>query len=381
MKRRTVLLGGTSALLTTAVGTACNRAARSSLEVQFLEQSLPLRVIKAFRSAQQNGARLSFEGESQLPALFRTLQSWQAEQLPQPPLWRRWLPAQPQPQPPDLLTLGDSWLQAAITQELIQPLPLADLTDWDKLPPAWQQLVRRNANGTPDQSGKLWGAPYRVQPLVIAYSPRAVQALGSPPVGWNDLLDPALQGRVALPAQPHLIASIVLKSLGQPLKDLSTLTAEPGARQLTAFLSQARGFDSSTSLKALINEDVWAVVGWSGDVLATLQRYRQLKGSFPQEGTLWSTDLWVRPASAQAAVSLATDWMTFCWQPSTALQISLSSNGIAPRYLQNDRPDELANQTLLLPEADEIDRSELMPPLSAADEANLSGAFAAARKG
>ncbi|MEO1591976.1 MAG: extracellular solute-binding protein, partial [Cyanobacteria bacterium J06632_22] len=269
MKRRTLLLATTSAVTTATLGGACNRTPKPQLDVRFLEPSLPLRIIKVFRNEQQAQPtpKLTFEADSQLAGLFKTLQTWQSNQQPQPPLWRRWLPNQPQPQPPDLFTLGDSWLQAAIAQQLIQPLPITELAGWQQLPTAWQQLVRRNAAGELDDTGQIWAAPYRTQPLVMAYSERAVSALGRAPQAWADLWDPALQNRIALPQSPRLIMALTLKKRGESVNAANRFSsAQTDLKQL---LPHTQVFDSSTSLTALINEDVWVAVGWSGDVLST----------------------------------------------------------------------------------------------------------------
>ena len=119
-------------------------------------------------------------------------------------------------------------------------------------------------------------------------------------------------------------------------------------------------FDSQSYLKALVNEDVWLAVGWSGDILATLTRYRRLGAVYPQEGTVLTSDLWVAPADAKLTEA-AQDWMEFCWQPPIATQISLSSHGVSPLFFlpDVDVPELLDQQTLLTP-----DYGEVLLPLS-----------------
>ncbi len=375
MKRRTVLIATASAITTAALGSACNPASRPQLDVRFLERSLPLGVIKVFRSTQAQ-PKLTFEAESQLAGLFRSLQTWQSDSQPQPPLWRRWLPNQPQPQPPDLFTLGDGWLQAAIAQNLIQPLSIENLDGWQSLPPTWQQLVQRNTAGELDSNGEIWAAPYRSQPLIMAYSDRAVRALGRPPQTWADLWEPALRDRVALPDSPRLLMGLTLKRQGQSANAAEQFTDAAVQTDLTQLLQQAKTFDSLTSLKALINEDVWVAVTWSGDVISTLQRYRDLQGSFPEEGTLWSSDLWVRPAGAETDPALTNQWIEFCWATATARQISLSTQGISPLYLQPGNADPALGQPLLFPnDASMLEQSEALRPLSSTETADLTEVF------
>lgn len=71
----------------------------------------------------------------------------------------------------DAVTLGDAWLQRAITAGLIQPIPNArQYRWWSRLSPRWQQLVCRSAaTGAPDPRGEVWAAPYRWGAVLIAY--------------------------------------------------------------------------------------------------------------------------------------------------------------------------------------------------------------------
>ena len=382
MKRRTLLLGAASALTTATLASACRGTSRPRLEVRFLEQSLPLRIIRVFRQeqAQPITPKLNFEADVQVASLFRTLQIWQSTKPPQPPLWRRWLPNVPQPQPPDLFTLGDGWLQAAIAQQLIQPLFLDDLPGWQRVPAPWQQLVRRDAEGQPDAAGPIWGAPYRTQPLIVAYGERAVRALGRAPESWADLWSPALAGRIALPNAPRLVMGLTLKKRGESVNATAQFTAPLVQSDLTQLLAQTRVFDSSTSLKALVNEDVWIAVGWSGDVGATLQRYRSLQGCFPAEGTIWTSDLWVRPIGLKTDTTLATQWIDFCWTNATARQIGVFTSGLSPVYLQSpgsasDAPEPIDNPLLLPQDTDAVAQSEVLQPLSPDETNALTAAF------
>lgn len=120
----------------------------------------------------------------------------------------------------DAVTLGDAWLQRAIAEGLIQPIPNAREYRWwvsvrgwaatlacrmvahvtrsvgtpaacrrhrllissthhclprcpspaqAQLYPRWQQLVRRDAQGRLDPRGEVWAAPYRWGATLVAY--------------------------------------------------------------------------------------------------------------------------------------------------------------------------------------------------------------------
>lgn len=351
VKRRTVLWG----LLGTAIA-SCRPNAATSLRIKLLARSVPSQILKAF--SRQTPAQ--FEAELTLVDIYQQLQQWRSNKPPVPPLWRRWLApgttqsAETAPPTVDtsLVTLSDPWLDHAIRQDLIQPLP--EFAPIAQLPEPWQRLLRRDQQGKPTAKGELWAVPYRTQGLMIAYQTpmfKPAKAVGK----WADLWRPELEGKIAMPNQPRLAVAIVLKVLGYSINDETALTQDNVKEQLSALYRQVKLFDSQDYLKALVNEDVWLAVGWSGDILATLVRYRRLGALHPQEGTVLTSDLWVSPHNASITPA-SQDWMDFCWQTPIATQISVSSYGLSPLFFLPGAniPESLPEQMLQLPEGGEV---------------------------
>jgi putative spermidine/putrescine transport system substrate-binding protein len=268
---------------------ACSSPQSSKLWVEVLEGSLPPQVLKAFRQQLQPGSQIFFEGADQLAEIFQQLQQWQPQPPAPRPLWQRWLrlPAASSSVEglvPDLVTLGDYWLSAAVRQGLLQPLLVNELKQWSQLAPRWRDWVTRNRQGELDRQGQVWGAPYRVQGLMLAYQKSIFKQRQWQPMQWSDLWRPELKGRIAVPHHPRLVLSLVLKVLGYSVNDEGAMAKPEVQDQLQALYRQVRTFDSETSLKALINEDVWLAVGWSGDISAALSRYQTLRASFLKTG-------------------------------------------------------------------------------------------------
>ncbi|MEO1507326.1 MAG: extracellular solute-binding protein [Cyanobacteria bacterium J06633_23] len=368
VKRRTVLWG----LLGVAIA-SCRPGSSSSLKIKLLARSVPSQVLKAFNRATPT----QFDAASSLADIYQQLQRWQSPQPSVEPLWRRLIPmgvsdadeVATQAVDTQLVTLSDPWLDNAIRQQLIQPLP--ELALVELLPESWQQLLRRDRSGNSTAIGELWAVPYRVQGLMMAYQKPMFQANTKAITKWADLWRPELAGRIAMPNQPRLAAAIVLKALGYSVNDESALAQDDVQEQLLALYRQVRVFDSEAYLKALVNEDVWLAVGWSGDILATLVRYRRLGAVHPQEGTVLNTDLWVVPAKAELTKS-AQAWMEYCWQPPIATQISVSTHGLSPSFFVPGAniPEQLPQQPLLMP-----NHSEVLLPLSSSAQAVLSKLF------
>ena len=364
VKRRTVLWG----LLGVAIA-SCRPSSSFPLRVKLLARSVPSQVLKAFN--RQTPAQ--FDPASTLADIYQQLQRWQSPLPITQPLWRRLLPiagsktedTNIQTVDTHLVTLSDPWLDHAIRHQLIQPLPALSFVDM--LPETWQSLLRRDQDG----QSELWAVPYRVQGLMIAYQKPMFKASTKAITKWADLWRPELAGRIAMPNQPRLVASIVLKALGYSANDEAALAQDDVQEQLSALYRQVRVFDSEDHLKALVNEDVWLAVGWSGDILATLVRYRKLGMVHPQEGTVLTTDLWVAPANADFTDATQA-WMEFCWEPAMATQISVSTYGLSPLFFLpgSTVPEQLPQETARMP-----DHSEVLLPLSNRGQTLLSDLF------
>ncbi|NJL83455.1 MAG: hypothetical protein HC890_11800 [Chloroflexaceae bacterium] len=247
------------------------------------ENSLPSQVLQAFRQQVAEGASLDFSAKNQLQELFALLERWQQpKSSPKPTgLPIPWLRQDTPPAIANLVTLGEDWLTAAIRAQLIAPLPLEALPEWSKLPPAWQNVARRNAQGFPDPRDRSGRAlPQR-------------QCGCRLPTGQNSFfcLEIARLGRFMaaginrtdFPAgHPRIAIGIALKKLGYSfnqanLSEISDLKAE-----LTSLRQQVKFYSANHYLEPLLLGDTWAAVGWSADILPVLERYPTLSVIVPR---------------------------------------------------------------------------------------------------
>jgi len=364
MKRRSFLIGG--GMLALAPGlVACGMQGENRLQIQFLKGSIPSQVIEEF--SRMAGAAIAFDPKvvEQFKEVFENLQAFQ-----QPPAsgnWD-WLPFRQNSlaKPPDLLTLGDSWLQEAIAQKLIAPLPVADIPLWSKLPQRWQDLVRRNSQGIPAIDGQVWGAPYRWGTTMIVYDVDRFAELGWVPQDWNDLWRSSLRGKISLLDQPREVIGLTLKKLGYSYNNQELAKIPNLKSELQALHQQAKLYSNDRYLQPLILRDTWAAVGWSTDLLPLMKRNPRLAAIIPQSGTALWADLWVHPQGRDLSVG-AKSWIDFCWEATTANRLSLLSNGTSPMLMGMNKneilPDLLANP-LILPSEELIKRSEFLDPLT-----------------
>ncbi|MEH1839034.1 MAG: extracellular solute-binding protein [Nostoc sp.] len=335
MDRRSFLLG-TSTLALSQLLFGCGGNKQTQLKVQLLKGSIPGQVVNQFHKGLQQQVQLKFAPVEQIQGLFQQLQNWQQKpKATDEQGWKRFIPFMQGQKiaDADLVTLGDYWLKAAIEQKLIQPLQEVQgnqLKQWSALDERWKQLVTRNDQGNLDTQGKVWGAPYRWGSTVIVYNRDKLRKLGWTPKDWSDLWRDGVRQQISLLNQPREVIGLVLKKLGKSY-NIENLDQVPDLeKELQTLNQQVKFYSSNNYLEPLIIGDTWLAVGWSSDVLPVLGRYPQLGAVIPQSGTAIWADLWVRPAGITTKSTLSDQWIDFCWQPSTAKQISVLTKSNSP---------------------------------------------------
>ncbi len=354
----------------------CN-SPQASLRLRVLKDSLPAQLRAEFPRELKERITIKVEIDEKLQDLFRRLETWK-QQAGKKDTQQQWsLPIIGTKTPPaiaSLVTLGDSWLEPAIQQNLIQPLTIDELQGWQQLPRPWQDIVRRDRQGQLSNSGRIWGAPYRWGTTVIAYNREKFKDLGWTPKDWSDLWRPELRDRISLLDQPRDVIGLTLKKLGRSYNTTDLSQVPNLKKELLALHQQVKLYSSNRYLQPLILEDTWVAVGWSTDVLAATSRYRYIEAVVPQSGTALWADLWVKPVSGvtqsnpveTGIASLTQQWIEFCWQPKPARQISLFSDAASPMLVgvnPTDLPQDLRDRPLLLPDRSILNQSEFVRPL------------------
>ncbi|MGV0027456.1 extracellular solute-binding protein [Phormidesmis priestleyi] len=371
MDRRSFLTAASTFALSTAL-TGCNSQGQTALKIRLLKNSIPAQLPGQFRKSlkdQQTG--LDFKPEDQLQTLFSLLQTWK-QQTGQPsqksPFSLPFL-GNETATVPDLVTLGDYWLETAIRQGLIQPLNSETWQQWKQLPDKWQNIVTRSDRGIPDPKGKVWAAPYRWGSTVIIYRKDIFRQKNlQPPTDWGDLWREDLKGHISLPDHAREVIGLTLKHLGKSYNTTDLKTVPNLESELLSLHRQVKFYSSDAYLQPLLLDDTWLAVGWSTDVLPLIQRNQPIAAVFPPSGTALWTDLWVRPARVQNASTLLSDWIDYCWQPDIATQLSQFSFAASPILTtlnSTTLPLKVQSNPLLMPKSDSLDRSEFLEPLSA----------------
>ena len=76
---------------------------------------------------------------------------------------------------------------------------------------------------------------------------------------------------------------------------------------------QVRVFSSKEHIKALGAKDVWAVVGWSGDLVPAAERSGDLVLIAPASGTALWADIWAVPSHAEHGSRVSSTSLTISY--------------------------------------------------------------------
>lgn len=357
MKRRSFLLGiSTLAISQSLIGCANKN---TEINIQLLKGSIPGQIVNQFNKSIESQEKLKFILNSNIQEIFKKLQIWRNPNMNKPMGWKRYLPLQNQEiSTPDILaTLGDYWLEAAIRQQLIQPLTVEKIPNWGNLDQRWQELVKRD--------NQIWAIPYRWGNTVIIYNREKLKQMGGEITDWSDLWRSELKSRISLIDHPREVIGLVLKKLGKSYntENISQITnLEPELKKLN---EQVKFYDSTTYLEPLIMGDTWVAVGWLDDIIPVLNRYPRFTAIIPKSGTAIYADVWVKPVGTDHN-NLVDQWLNFCLQPNNSQKIALLTKSNSPlgnNFQLQELPQILHN--LLLNNRETLAKSEFLLPLSA----------------
>ncbi|PWA73089.1 putrescine-binding periplasmic protein-related protein [Artemisia annua] len=295
----------------------------------------------------------------------------------------------------DIVSLGDSWVNSAISKKLIEPIEGVDDQDWfHTLSDKWKVYLRRNNEGKSDAQGKIYAVPYRWGSMVIAYRKSKFRQHNLAPIeDWSDLWRPDLAGKITMVDSPREVIGAVLKYLGASYNTSNIDSEVNGGKnavkdKLVSLTKQVRLFDSANYLKAFTVGDVWVAVGWSSDIVPAAKRMSDVTVIVPKSGaSLWA-DLWAIPAASgvtndelggrvRGPSPLIHQWLDFCLQTQRALPFeeeiiagaspsALDINTPVPKSknLTKNKPKLDTNLISGVPPPDILTKCEFLEPLS-----------------
>ncbi|NJN73539.1 MAG: extracellular solute-binding protein [Limnothrix sp. RL_2_0] len=370
-RRQFLSISGTFAL--TSLMGGCGRSPASILQIKTLEGSVSPQLLATFRRQWPDELPMKFRPVEQLAELFAELEGWRnfdPAKVEKRYLWNWFKDTAPM----DLVTIGHGWLRQAIAEELIQPLPLAQLEAWETLPELWRNFIERDDRGKfvgSGETGEVWGMPYRWGTTLILYRKDKLKPLGWVPEDWSDLWREDIGDRLSLLNHSREVIGMTLKKMGYSYNE-TNLGAIAGLEdELKALHKNVKSYSSTHYLQPLITDDTWIAQAWSQDAIPLLERYPKLGAVVPKSGTALWCDLWVQPTKNTTKFEQLQPWLDFCWSAAAANQIALSTNGASPAmYQTQDLDPEIKNNPLIWVDPEIFKQSEIIQVLAPGIEAD-----------
>jgi spermidine/putrescine transport system substrate-binding protein len=222
----------------------------------------------------------------------------------------------------DLMVIGsDYYLTDYIAQGFLAPL------DHSRLPNFARYCGATFRNSTFDP-GNRFTVPWQSGMTGIGYDPRKV---GGRITSWQDLLNPALKGKVGMWNDNIQLGNIALLATG-----VAPESSTPADwRRAAAWLRKQKGagvvraYDTSNYLSELERGDLWASLVYSGDIFQANQNGSNLEFVIPREGGLVWTDNLCIPVTAAHPVDALT-YMNYVYEPAVAAKIAETVQFVSP---------------------------------------------------
>jgi spermidine/putrescine transport system substrate-binding protein len=216
---------------------------------------------------------------------------------------------------------SDYYLTDYIAQGYLAPLDHTRLPNFTR----YCGPVFRNS---PFDPGNRYTVPWQSGMTGIGYDPRRV---GRRITSWQDLLDPALKGKVGMWNDNIQLGNIGLLATGvaperSTVADWHRAAAWLHRQKATGVV---RAYNTSNYLSELERGDLWASLVYSGDVFQANQNGSRLEFVIPKEGGLVWTDNLCIPVTAAHPVDALT-YMNYVYRPDVAAKIAETVQFVSP---------------------------------------------------
>lgn len=196
----------------------------------------------------------------------------------------------------------------------------------------------------------------------------------------NDIFDSRFEGKVTMLTELRDTVSLVMAGMGRdPATDGNDAALEAIEKIDQASQDgQIRRFTGNDYTRDLLKGDAVMSFGWSGDAIQLQADNENVDFLLPEEGfLLWSDNMQI-PVGAPHAYT-AQKFMDFVYEPEIQAEITAWVNYVTPvkgvqEVLRSEDP-ELAENPLIFPSDEDLERSFEFRALSNEEERELNDAF------
>ena len=160
----------------------------------------------------------------------------------------------------------------------------------------------------------------------IGYDPKRV---GKKITSWQDLLDPALKGKIGMFGDTEDMPGCALCAVGVNPETSTEADWRKAAAWLKKQQPLVRKYYAQEYIDSLSKGDIWASMAWSGDIFQANASGANLEFVVPKEGAMIWTDNMCIPTHAGHPRDAMT-YMDYVYQPDVAAALADYINYITP---------------------------------------------------
>jgi spermidine/putrescine transport system substrate-binding protein len=176
--------------------------------------------------------------------------------------------------------------------------------------------------------GNAYSIPWQSGITGIGYNPKLT---GRELTSFEDLFDPAFEGKVGMFKEMRDTMNLTLLGLGIDTAGATVADAEKAQAKLLEQREAGivRQYYGNEYTDALIREDLWVTMAWSGDIFQLQFDKPELEFIVPEEGGILWVDNMAIPDGSEHPID-AMEFMNFVYDPKIAAQIASWVNYICP---------------------------------------------------
>jgi spermidine/putrescine-binding protein len=239
----------------------------------------------------------------------------------------------------DVVTVSSDMAQALVERDLVQPIDLKHITQYDSLSDilrAMQDVVK---------NGETYGIPFTWGPDYLVYDADVIK---KEPTSWNELFDPKYKGKVSIWDDAYNISWVGIlngdaKENKHQIYNMNDIQLEAAKKKLmTLTPSIYKYWTSPKELTNLMRTKKIVIAVGLQFLPATLRKEGlNIKGVIPSEGATGWIDRLMIPKNA-ANKELGEMWIDYITKPENMAVVSqvtgyCVSNGNAARYLSPEQ--------------------------------------------
>jgi len=232
----------------------------------------------------------------------------------------------------DVIIPSDYTIVILSKQGLLEELDLSQIPNFENIDPAL-----KNPYYDPEHK---YSVPYQWGTVGLVVDTSKVS---EPLTSWNDLWDPAYEGRVILLDDEREVLGMVLLSLGYEKNSTDPAQLEEAKARLIELMPNVRLFDSDSPKTALLAGEVWLGMTWNGEAAIAHGENPAIDYICPVEGCgIWYDNLSIpKGAPHKDAAHL---FINYVLKPEASILITAefpysNPNKAALELLQKENPE------------------------------------------